>query len=191
MLMEDVKRVDSPLTHIILLTHNTHFHHDVTYVRTEDERAGTTAGRRFFSIRKDGEDASVIERHGADNPVKTYYRMLWMEVARASDAQGALSPTLQNVLRRILESYFKAMGDVGIDDLNTHFTGLESVAFRALWSWANDGSHTIIDTPDFVHTQVAAATALSVFREIFVRTHHGAHYTMMMRASGREESTNI
>ncbi|NTW38670.1 MAG: AAA family ATPase [Cellulomonadaceae bacterium] len=160
---------------VVLLTHNTQFHHEVTYVRHGE----SDASRVFFTIRKMPGSPSRIDR-STDNPVTTAYRAMWNEVKRADADPSVPVIGLENILRRIIENYFKTIGGVNDDDLLAHFSVAEQAACRSLFSWMNGGSHTIVDDLHFSPSGLSTATNLDVFRRVFELTHHGGHYRMMM-----------
>ncbi len=119
----------------------------------------------------------VVDVH-AENPIKTSYEYLWDEVRGADPAHGGI----ENTLRRILENYFKILGDIDLDELHDKFVGADKLICKSLLSWVNAGSH-FVDDPLFVsHGDVAHETFLRIFKEIFVKMGHEGHYRMMMRS---------
>ncbi len=163
---------------LVVLTHNVYFHKEVTYART---RIGESdGGRAFFVLRKRAGQPSELIAH-AENPVKTAYRSLWDEVRTATE-EPPLTPTaLQNVMRRIIENYFRIMGDIDENEIVAMFSGGDQAVCRSLFSWAHEGSHTIIEELDYSPTEVSTEAFLRVFEAIFDHAGHAAHYTMMMR----------
>ena len=89
---------------------------------------------------------------------------------------------LQNVMRRILENYFKVMGEVPEEELIAAFSGSDQMVCRSLFSWLNEGSHAIIEELDYSPTDVSTENFLTIFEAIFDKAGHLAHYTMMMKA---------
>ena len=88
--------------------------------------------------------------------------------------------TIQNTLRRILENYFKILGGVDPDEIYTKFDGADKLVCKSLLSWVNDGSHFASDDI-FVSTDAATVDRyLKVFRAVFDKQGHMAHYKMMM-----------
>lgn len=165
---------------LVVLTHNVYFHKEVTYARN---RIGESdGGRAFFVIRKRSGQPSEFVAY-ADNPVKTAYRSLWDEV-RTARHEPPLSPTaLQNVMRRIIENYFKIMGDIDEREIVAMFSGGDQAVCRSLFSWANEGSHAIIEELDYSPTEVSTEAFLRVFEAIFDNAGHPAHYAMMMKTA--------
>lgn len=172
--IDEVRGDDSPLQQVFVLTHNVYFHKEVTY--DPQRGGGCRADETFWLVSKPDGRSSI--KQCDKNPVQTSYQLLWEEVR-----QSEHGPSIQNTLRRILESYFKILGGVNIRKLCDKFEGDEKLVCRSLVSWVNDGSHGVLDDmfasrPDF---QVAAY--LSVFRQVFVNLNQLGHYQMMMGAS--------
>jgi wobble nucleotide-excising tRNase len=176
-LMCRIESGDDRLSQLILCTHNVHFHYEVTYQQARD----TTGPRKYFLVRKHPQQPSSIEDRGPKNPIRTAYRSLWDEVQRAQQDPEGASIGLQNILRRILENYFRVMGGMSDKDLVGNFEGPEQVICRSLISWANSGSHTIVDTMDFSPTDFTTTIWLRVFEEIFTNAGQSDHYRMMMQ----------
>ena len=175
-LLRDAQDGAGRIRQIILLTHNAYFHRQVAYTR----RGDSTAGRAFFTLRKRPSAVTEITMYGDQNPIKTTYIALWDEVGRAHAGDGS-EVSLQNVMRRILENYFRIVGrwDVEIVD---KFEGDDRVVAQSLISWLHDGSHSILEELDYSPTGVTIQRYLEVFERIFTETGHEAHYKMMLRA---------
>jgi len=175
-LIADIRAATGRVRQIVVLTHNVHFHKEVTYTRHGE----SDGGRQYLVLRKRPGQPSELVAY-ADNPVKTAYRSLWNEVRAATDNPASSLVGLQNVLRRILENYFRIMGEIDEDEIIATFSGGDQAICRSLFSWINDGSHTIIDEIDYAPSEAETAVWLRVFREIFVNSEHEGHYAMMMR----------
>jgi wobble nucleotide-excising tRNase len=156
---------------IFVLTHNIYFHKEVTF----DIRHGGShppGKATFWTVRKVN-GASVVSQH-QKNPIKTSYHLLWDEVRSPNNA------TIQNVLRRILEYYFTILGGCNKQQVINHFDGQDQVACASLFSWMNDGSHNFVDDLYLVSDQETVDRQLRVFRDVFTKMNHEAHYIMMM-----------
>ncbi len=94
--------------------------------------------------------------------------------------------TIQNTLRRILENYFKILGDVDPDFICEKFEGKEKFVCKSLFSWVNYGSHFAHDDL-FIADGATADIYLKVFKEVFEKLEHGGHYRMMMHEDNVEE----
>lgn len=172
-LFDEVRAGRGYIKQIFVLTHNVYFHKEVTF--NQSRRDGAMNEETFWIVRKSG-PVSKVENYGF-NPIKTSYELLWAEVRRPDRS----NLTIQNTLRRILENYFKIFGGVNSDEICDMFEGKEKLICKSLFSWVNDGSHFAHD--DLYVSIVDSSTVetyLEVFRAIFEKSHHFAHYKMMM-----------
>lgn len=172
-LFAEVRKKDSHLKQIFLLTHNVHFHKEVTYEQRRQTEA-SLGDETFWIVRKPG-DYSVVEFH-TSNPIRTSYQLLWAELKKTP----VPALTVQNTMRRILENYFKILGGVDLYHLVGRFEGVEKVQCQSLISWVNDGSHYAPDELYVVIGDAMAASYQKIFFKIFKVTEHMAHYRMMM-----------
>ena len=69
---------------------------------------------------------------------------------------------------------------MAFDDLCVKFEGNERYICNSLCSWVNDGSHYALDDLYVSINETMVESYLRVFRAIFEKTNHGAHYKMMM-----------
>ena len=157
---------------VFVLTHNVYFHKEVTFnpKRVNDAMNEET----FWIVRKSGL-VSKIDQH-ASNPIKTSYELLWYEV-RNPDRSNL---SIQNTLRRILENYFKILGGIDSDKICEKFEGKEKLICRSLFSWVNDGSHYAHDDLYVSIDPTMVEGYLNVFKAVFEKLDHLAHYRMMM-----------
>lgn len=163
---------NSMIRQVFVLTHNIYFHKEVSF---DPERKRERRTHETFWIVKKSDDVSTLETFD-HNPIKTSYELLWSEVCN----ENRSSLTIQNTLRRILESYFKILGNMDKDNIIEKFEGREKVICASLFSWVNDGSHSTHDDL-YVSTDAATVDAyLGVFKRIFEETGHTQHYHMMM-----------
>lgn len=172
-LFTEVRKKDSHLKQIFVLTHNVHFHKEITY--DQRRKPETSLSDETFWIVRKPSDYSSVEFHPS-NPIRTSYQLLWAELKKAP----VPALTLQNTMRRILENYFKILGGVDTHHLVGKFEGLEKIQCQSLISWVNDGSHY---APDELYVAIGdnmAASYLKIFFKIFKVTQHDAHYKMMM-----------
>lgn len=160
---------------VIVLTHNVYFHKEVTQVRHKDEGSG----RCYHVIRKSLTEASVVESH-PENPVSTEYERLWSEVRRASQGEQMSIIGLENVLRRILENYFRIAGGIWEEDLVQYLEPAERPILRSLFNWVNEGSHGVFENLHYSPGTTTQQMYLDVFRHVFDKSEHAAHYRMMM-----------
>ncbi len=172
-LFDEVRGEAGTIRQVFVLTHNVYFHKEVSF---NPRRCADTRLRdeTFWTVRKTSQQ-SKIKSHDT-NPVKTSYELLWIEIREPERDSLAI----QNTMRRILENYFKILGNVDPDDICGYFEGNEKLICRSLFSWANDGSHFAHDSL-FVSIDDSMVEIYSnVFKRIFEKTDHIAHYNMMM-----------
>jgi wobble nucleotide-excising tRNase len=172
-LFEEVRSGEGHIKQIFVLTHNVYFHKEVTFNsrRSQDHAMNEET---FWIIRKAGA-YSKVERY-EKNPIKTSYELLWAQVRNPQHD----SLTIQNVLRRILENYFKILGCIDPDTICSNFSGKEKLIAKSLFSWVNAGSHDAFDDLYVSIDETAIGHYLKVFRDIFEKSGHVAHYRMMM-----------
>jgi wobble nucleotide-excising tRNase len=171
-LIEEVCAGTGHIKQLFVFTHNVYFHKEVTHLQRQK---GTSLSERTYWIVRKPNLVSQIERHST-NPIKTSYELLWAEV-RSHDRSNL---TIQNTLRRILENYFKILGGIPFDELCAMFSGPDKLICRSLCSWIHDGSHFANDDIYISIDDSMVDSYLEVFRAIFEKSHHGAHYKMMM-----------
>ncbi|GAA9009817.1 AAA family ATPase [Helicobacter pylori] len=180
-LMKETTKEITNIKQVIILTHNTYFYKEITLEYDLKRYQGKYS---FWIIKKDS-NISKIEKFG-ENPIKNSYELLWQEVRWAKEKQAKENNiswvSLQNVMRRIIEYYFRILGGFKHNDsLSECFENIEEKQIcNSFISWFNDGSHGISDDL-FVQSQdTSIETYLKVFENIFEKTGHEAHYKMMM-----------
>ncbi|MGL2640205.1 ATP-binding protein [Helicobacter pylori] len=174
--MKETMEEKTNIKQVIILTHNTYFYKEITSKYDLKYYKGKYS---FWIIRKDN-NVSKIEKF-EENPVKNSYELLWQEVKQAKE-NNVSWVSLQNVMRRIIEYYFRILGGFKHNDsLSECFKNIEEKRVcNSFISWFNDGSHGISDDL-FVQSQdTSIETYLKVFEKIFKETGHEAHYKMMI-----------
>ena len=171
--VSDVRESAGNVRQVFVLTHNIYFHKEVSFDRDRRDRARSF--ETFWVVRK-RENVSSLTCYDY-NPVKTSYELLWDEV-RDPDRPNL---TIQNTMRRIVEHYLIVLGGLKQDEIVACFEGRDSQICASLFSWINDGSHSSHDNVYVAVDDNAVESYLRVFRAVFERTGHGAHYRMMMR----------
>lgn len=176
-IIKSIKSDTGNIKQIILLTHNVYFHKEVSFI---DGRTKFCAKTNFWILRKNDKFTN-IQSFIMENPIKSSYELLWQELKNENVKS---SITVQNIMRRIIENYFKLLGKYGDDDLIKKFTTKEEQEIcSSLISWINDGSHSINDDL-FVELQDRTIENYKkVFKDIFVLTNHEGHFNMMMGIS--------
>ena len=176
-LMKETMEEKTNIKQIIILTHNTYFYKEITL---EYDLKCYQGKYSFWIIRKDNNVSKIKDYK--ENPIKNSYELLWQEVKQAKE-NNASWVSLQNVMRRIIEYYFRILGGFKHNDsLSECFKNIEEKRVcNSFISWFNEGSHGISDDL-FVQSQdTSIETYLKVFEKIFKETGHEAHYKMMMR----------
>ena len=171
-LFGEVRSGAGHIKQVFVLTHNVYFHKEITF---SQKRTSGAMNEETFWIVKKIDQCSVAENH-SDNPVKTSYELLWNEV---KDENRSIL-IIQNTLRRILENYFKILGNINNDEINEKFEGKEKQVCGSLFSWVNDGSHCALDDLYVSCNAAMVDTYLDVFKKIFEKSGHIAHYNMMV-----------
>ncbi|MDR6459924.1 wobble nucleotide-excising tRNase [Chryseobacterium vietnamense] len=172
-ILKDIKSNIGNIKQIILLTHNVYFHKEVSFI---DGRTKECKETNYWILRKNDKTSS-IQSFGVKNPIQSSYTLLWQEL-KSEELSSSLS--LQNIMRRIIENYFKLLGKFGDDDLIEKFESKEEQNIcRSLISWINDGSHSINDDLFIELPDRTIENYKKVFKDIFIKTDHEGHYNMM------------
>ena len=66
------------------------------------------------------------------------------------------------------------------DEICDLFEGNEKLICQSLFSWVNDGSHSIHDDLYINHGNQTNESYLKVFKEVFIRSGQLGHYEMMV-----------
>lgn len=179
-LIENTKDQSESVKQVFVLTHNVYFHKEVSY-RFRRKRNNANNNETFWIVRKRSEYSEITGY--PYNPIQTGYQLMWDELRDIHRDNGGNSSTVQNLLRRILENYFTIMGGQNRDDIYSKFEGHEKIICKSLFSWAHAGSHAAYDSLYIEDDD--PQKYLNVFREVFKKMGHFAHYEMMM---GEESS---
>ncbi len=176
-LIKDVRDGNSDVDQIFVLTHNVFFHKETAFI---DRRTEICNDIHYWTISKDN-NISTIRPHERNNPIKTSYELLWQELKEGSNTSLV---TTQNIMRRILENYFSMLGKTKDDAIVDSFATIEEkMICRSLLSWINDGSHSIPDDLYIDSYTDSIDRYKQIFRDVFVKMGHEAHYNMMMGIS--------
>lgn len=160
---------------IIVLTHNVYFYKQITERQQRDDT-------RYWKLMK-RKEVSIVREYGKENPIRSEYEMLW-DVIRKFHYDGDCSVSIQNVMRRIIESYFVIMGGYNKRKLipdNFSDDPDEMTIVNSLARWADEGSHGFAEDLYAVNSYEMNEKYLRVFERLFVKLGHEAHYRMMMR----------
>lgn len=167
---------DNNLDKFFLLTHNAYFYQESIY--EGGRKKAPNRERRLYSLIRKREDGTSKIEAGPVNQIVSTYELLWRDICEAK-TDNIVSASVQNSMRRVLEVYFKLIGDVEsnvVDKLDVDF----QLPAKSLLSWINDGSHQIRWDLDSAQTNLDNAVHFRVFEEIFRVTGQIGHYNMMM-----------
>jgi wobble nucleotide-excising tRNase len=172
-IIKKIKKDEGSIKQIIVLTHNVYFHKEASFI---DGRKSENCDTHFWILRRN-KNVSSIQGYDMKNPIHNSYELLWKEL-RNSETSNV---SVQNLMRRIIENYFKILGQYVDDDLINQFDNHEDQEIcRSLICWINDGSHCIPDDLFIEHHESIADKYFDVFRKIFDQMGHSNHYKMMM-----------
>lgn len=181
-LTKAIKKDDGNVKQLFVLTHNVFFHKEASYINGRSNECNDV---NYWIIRKD-EGISTIKAYGKKNPISTSYELLWNEL---SEDNNSSLITIQNTMRRIIENYFGIIGSKLDDKLIEGFKTVEERTIaRSLLYWINDGSHSIPDDLFIDSFTDAVPKYKKVFKELFVKSKHEAHYNMMMKIDSSDEN---
>lgn len=179
--MEEAREQGSQVKQVFILTHNVYFHKEISFNRKR--HGDNVLQEESFWMVKKLQQGSVVERC-LTNPIRSAYELLWEDVK----SENISSVSLQNTLRRILENYFTMWGGKGKDEICELFDGREKLICQSLFSWVNDGSHSIHDDLYVNNGEQKNEAYLRVFRSIFDKADQLGHYNMMVGYQERQHA---
>lgn len=169
----------------ILLTHNVYFHKEIAFI---DNHCKWRDCINHWILRKK-DNVSSVKPYGKNSPIKSSYELLWTEL-KSDDLNSCI--VTQNIMRRIIENYFKVFGGISPNVIIEKFTNAEDRKIcRALLSWVNDGSHSMPEDLFVELSEDQIARNKEVFRQIFVVMGQSAHYDMMMQQTDKEDESIV
>jgi wobble nucleotide-excising tRNase len=171
--VSEMRSGTSSIKQVFVLTHNIYFHKEVTFDKKRNA-ATARSDETFWVVRKTSQRSELMPF--AENPIKSSYELLWREVRQKPPSDTAI----QNVMRRILEHYFKFYGGITPEDIIEKFDGKDKMICSTLLSWVNDGSHFATDDIYMACDPGQVDRYLNVFQRIFEESDHGGHFRMMM-----------
>ena len=173
-LCQNVRKNKGDVTQVFIFTHNLFFHREASFI----DRTKVDANTNYWIIRKNN-GVSEIQSYGSENPISSSYELLWKELQDNKNTSSYVS--IQNVMRRIIENYFTMLGGIRRDDIIKSFeTAEEKIIVESLFRWMNEGSHTIPDDAFIEPYTDIVPRYKKIFRQIFDKSGHIAHYNMMM-----------
>ncbi|MDD2814346.1 MAG: AAA family ATPase [Thiotrichaceae bacterium] len=179
-IFNEVRNQTGYIKQVFIFTHNIYFHNEVTF---NAKRAPNSILKEetFWIVRK-LDLVTKLEKQ-TSNPIKNSYNLLWSEIRNKTYS----NLNIQNILRRILEYYFKLLGELDFTQFCELFDGREKIICNTLTSQFHEGSQPAYDDA-YVSSQYNSTpdTYLHVFKAIFEKSGHIKHYEMMMRTSNQE-----
>ena len=172
-IFENIRQSNCLIKQIFVLTHNVYFHKELSFYKNRS-KTQIMSDESFWMVRKTA-SSSTVEKC-VENPIRSAYELLWSDIR----IQNTSSLTIQNTLRRILENYFTMWGGKSKDEVCDLFEGTDKLICQSLFSWVNDGSHSIHDDLYINHGEQTNESYLRIFKEIFNKSGHYAHYEMMV-----------
>ncbi|MEI9786327.1 AAA family ATPase [Moellerella wisconsensis] len=171
--IEEIRYQKGVIRQIFILTHNVYFHKELCFHK-DRSKSNAMSHESFWMVKKQ-QDGSFVERC-SDNPIRSAYELLWEDIKSSNTS----SLNIQNTLRRILENYFTMWGGKSKDEICDLFDSKDKLICQSLFSWVNDGSHSIHDDLYINHGIQTNESYLRVFKEIFDRADQIGHYNMMV-----------
>lgn len=169
------KGENTNIKQIFVLTHNVYFFKEMTFLSAGEQK--NKRNDTMYYIVKKYNGISEIESY-EKNPIKTTYQLLWENVKNEKNDLVSI----QNNMRRIIEFYFKILANLDEKEILNYFTDINEKAIcKSLIAWINIGSHEIFDDIclNSIH-DCGVSEYQNIFRLIFEKTNHIAHYNMMM-----------
>lgn len=171
-LINDCRKNKNGIKQTFILTHNVYFHKEITFLGSRKQFAGDEA---LFGIVRKKDNVSTFQTYDK-NPIESTYQLMWREL----DSDKISRVTSFNTMRRILEYYFKIIGDMDYEKCINEFDGTDKIVCRALVSGINDGSHFISDDFVIAFDEENMESYKRVFQLVFEKLGHIQHYNMMM-----------
>ncbi|EGO6578234.1 AAA family ATPase, partial [Enterococcus faecalis] len=106
-LLKDCRRNKNGILQTFILTHNVYFHKEITFLGSGKEFSSAEV---LFGVIRKRDNISYFTEYDR-NPIESTYQLLWRELL-----EDKLSTvTSFNTMRRILEYYFKIIGDLNYE----------------------------------------------------------------------------
>ncbi len=173
-IVSEAKNENGSIRQTIVLTHNAYF------FRNLDKQTQCKKKQRSYGVVSRPSPGTRVVEISEQAPIVSSYSKLWSDVRRAESGSSISAVTVQNLIRRILETYFDLLGGVKIKSLESYFDGEERHLFKGFVGWINAGSHAVFDDVEYVLSASEVKMYLHVFKRVFEVSGHQAHYDMMM-----------
>lgn len=166
-----IRSNNSIFKQLIIFTHNVYFYKEITFNKKQGNKR--LQDESFWILRKTDNITSITQY--PENPIRNSYELLWRELKENTN-----SITLPNIMRRILENYFKFFGNIYPEQIIETFEDEDKIVCNSLLSWVNDGSHHVNDDLYVDSNPELINKYLEVFERIFKNSGHYSHFEMMM-----------
>ena len=173
-LINEVLEGKSNIEQVIVLTHNKEFYRLLSQRKKNDQV-------HYYKLMKD-DGVSRVLSCGIDNPMKSDYAMQWEELRMLK--AGHSVPNAQTAMRKIVDAYFVRLGGYGKYELIEKYfsdNAEERITAMTLLKLMDEGSHGVSDESYVGDMEEVNRRYLKVFKRLFEKTGHLAHYEMMMR----------
>lgn len=171
-LINDCRNNGHGIRQVFILTHNVYFHKEITFLGSRRQFSKKEA---LFGIVRKKDNVSTFHTYDI-NPIESTYQLMWREL----DSDKISAVTSFNTMRRILEYYFKIIGDMDYEKCINEFEGPDKMVCKALVSGINDGSHFISDDFVIAFDEGNIENYKRIFQLVFSNLGHSQHYNMMM-----------
>lgn len=176
-ILDSCRNNKDSIVQLFVLTHNIYFHKEVSF----NSRGSYKVEDVMFGVLRKNNNISSFSNHKNINPITTSYELMWRDLFNQSTSPiGKL-----NLMRRILEHYFKVIGGIDYEKEVDSFEDEDKILCKALISNINDGSHSIYDDDYMMVNEDEISNYLRVFKAVFEKLNHLSHYEMML---GRDDS---
>ncbi|AUF83537.1 hypothetical protein CXP39_01865 [Mesoplasma syrphidae] len=157
---------------VFIFTHNLYFYKEVISIVNILKYKDVS----YSVIKKQSGISKIYTTE--NNSIFSSYEMLWNELRQ----ENISSMTAMNIMRRIIEHYFKIIGNYNIrNEIIDKFEGEEKLALNSFFKFMNDGSHSITDDFEWVSDDLTLENSLKLFEKVFELTKQKSHYDMMTR----------
>ncbi len=183
---QEILEGSSNIRQLLVLTHNTQFHQEASYAGKWTKKTE----RRFYRLQRGPNGDSIVKNDDHTSRIRNNYALLWdyvVAVAKSDEDTSVLQAGLYNIVRRIIETYFRWLGNVERKQWPQQLPAASRRTLSVLDAWANAGSHKLADDIDRYTDLGQVRRFLTLFQDFFYYQDQQGHFNMMVSASGVEE----
>ena len=172
-LINEARLKDGRVEQIIVLTHNKAFHKNISERQVRRDTY-------YWKLLKP-EGVSKVTAYKRKNPVEGDYEEMWEELKRKK--ANMKSKSMQNLMRKIIETYFVGFGGYNKRKLfdGEYVNNEDRISVISLAKWLDEGSHRTSDDMYSDDDESENRRYLGLFKRMFEVMGHSEHYNMMMR----------